>query len=215
MAEARFLDRRQAGRELGALISTLSPIDPLVLALPRGGVPVGFEVAEALSCDLDVLLVRKLGVPGQPELAMGAVAEGGVVITNPGIVELAGVDETSFDRVLRAEVETLERRAEAYRAEHPAIDPEGHTALVVDDGLATGATALAAIEALRQRGSREVWLCVPVGPIDTLDAMRSVADSVVSVHRPRHFGAVGAWYRDFGQTGDSEVRALLSRARLR
>lgn len=215
MGEARFDDRQQAGVELGALLVGLAPTEPLVLALPRGGVPVGYEVARALSCDLDVLLVRKIGVPGQPELAMGAVAEGGVVIRNQGIIDLAGVDESRFDQVLRAESVTLKSRVTAYRADHPAIDPAGHTALVVDDGLATGATALAGIAALRKRDVERVWLCVPVGPGDTVAAMTEVADRVVVVHRPRHFGAVGAWYRHFGQIEDTEVRALLARSRLR
>ncbi len=210
-----FDDRRHAGVELGASLVKAAPSNPLVLALPRGGVPVGYEAARALACDLDVLLVRKLGVPGQPELAMGAVAEGGVVIRNHGIIDLARVDETAFQSVLRAEIETLVKRASDYRADHPPIDPSGHTALIVDDGLATGSTALAAIEALRMRGSEEVWLCVPVGPSDTVGAMGDVADRVVVLQQPRHFGAVGAWYRDFGQVDDAEVRSLLSRSRLR
>jgi putative phosphoribosyl transferase len=215
MAEMRFADRRHAGTQLGARLVELEPANPLVLALPRGGVPVGYEVARALSCDLDVLLVRKLGLPGQPELAMGAVAEGGLVIRNPAIIELAGVDEEEFQSVLRAETETLARRAADYRADHPPLDPVGHTALVVDDGLATGSTALAAIEALRERGVGEIWMCAPVGPSDTVEAMGEVADRMVVLYQPRHFGAVGAWYRDFGQTDDAQVRVLLARSRLR
>ena len=210
-----FEDRSHAGIALGARLSEFAPPNPLVLALPRGGVPVGYQVARALACDLDVLLVRKLGVPGQPELAMGAVAEGGVVIRNQAIIDLAGVDQAAFEAVLRVEAGTLARRASDYRADHPPIDPAGHTALIVDDGLATGATALAAIEALRMRDTVGVWLCVPVGPPDTVRAMGDVADRVVVLDQPRHFGAVGAWYRDFGQTDDAQVRSLLARSRLR
>jgi putative phosphoribosyl transferase len=215
MAEMRFQNRADAGRALGARLAELAPVNPLVLALPRGGVPVGFEVARALGCELDLLMVRKLGVPGQPELAMGALAEDDVVIRNEVILGLAGVDEESFERALEAERQTMARRAAMYRADQERLDPQGHTVLVVDDGLATGATALAAIETLRLRGADEVWLCVPVAPADTVEVVGSVADRVVVLSQPRRFSAVGAWYNDFSQTEDEEVRSLLARSRLR
>ena len=215
MAEMRFQDRADAGRALGARLAELAPVNPLVLALPRGGVPVGFEVARALGCELDLLMVRKLGVPGQPELAMGALAEDDVVIRNEVILGLAGVDEESFERTLEAERQTMARRAAMYRADQERLDPRGHTVLVVDDGLATGATALAAIETLRFRGADEVWVCVPVAPADTVEVVGSVADRVVVLSQPRRFSAVGAWYNDFSQTEDEEVRTLLARSRLR
>jgi predicted phosphoribosyltransferase len=215
MAEMRFQDRADAGRALGARLAELAPLNPLVLALPRGGVPVGFEVARALGCELDLLMVRKLGVPGQPELAMGALAEDDVVIRNKVILGLAGVDEVSFERTLEAERQTMARRAALYRGDRERLDPRGHTVLVVDDGLATGATALAAIETLRLRGADEVWVCVPVAPADTVEIVGSVADRVVVLSQPRRFSAVGAWYNDFSQTEDEEVRSLLARSRLR
>jgi predicted phosphoribosyltransferase len=215
MADTRFRDRFAAGRALGARLAELDPPHPLVLALPRGGVPVGFEVAERLGCELDILMVRKVGVPGQPELAMGAVAEDDVVIRNQVILELARVDEASFERALEEERRILEDRATLYRLGHQRLDPGGHTALVVDDGLATGATALAAIETLRLRGAEQVWVCVPVAPADTVQVVGAMADRVVALSQPRRFNAVGAWYEDFSQTGDEEVRSLLARSRLR
>lgn len=211
----RFKDRSTAGVALGRRLIELAPSDPVVLALPRGGVPVGYEVAMTLGCDLDILLVRKLGVPGQPELAMGAVAEGDVVIRNQVILDLAGIDETAFSRVLEMEQATLEGRAALYRQDHAALDPAGRTALVVDDGLATGATALAAVEALRIRDAGQVWVCVPVAPADTVKVIGTVADRVVVLEQPRRFGAVGVWYEDFSQIGDDEVKTLLAHSRLR
>lgn len=215
MAEMRFADRRSAGVVLGEAVAEATPVDPLVLALPRGGVPVAFEVAAALDCDLDLLVVRKVGVPFQPELAMGAVAEGGVVIRNEEVLRLTGVDQAAFDRVVEAETSELERRIAAYRKAGDHIDPVGRTAIVVDDGLATGSTALAGIEALRVRGAAAVWLAVPVAPRDTTRMIEGHADRVIVFHQPRYFGAVGAWYRDFRQTTDDEVRNLLAQSRLR
>ena len=188
---------------------------PVVLGLPRGGVPVAFEVARRLGCQLDVLVVRKIGLPYQRELAMGSVSEGGVVIRNEEVIDLAGVDERMFERVLQAERQELDERVRLYRAEAPAVEIVSRTAIVVDDGLATGSTALAAIEVLRVRGAESVWLAVPVAPRDTAAKVRDVADNVVILETPRHFGAVGAWYGDFSQTSDSEVQALLAESRLR
>ncbi len=187
----------------------------MVLGLPRGGVPVAFEVAHRLGCPLDVLVVRKIGLPYQKELAMGSVGEGGIVIRNDDVIALTGIDDESFDRVLESEQLELEKRVRLYRAESPAVEVASRTAVVVDDGLATGSTALAAIEVLRARQARAVWLAVPVAPRDTVARVRRVADEVVVLETPRHFGAVGAWYGDFSQTSDSEVRSLLAESRLR
>jgi predicted phosphoribosyltransferase len=211
----RFANRRTAGVALGEALVDLAPANPLVLALPRGGVPVGFEVAKALECDLDVLVVRKLGVPFQSELAMGAIAEGGVVIRNEGLLAGVGVDERDFSRVEETERRELNRRLTAYRAVADAVNPSGRTAIVVDDGLATGSTALAAVDVLRARQASQVWVAVPVAPRDTTQALEAVADRVVVIHQPRPFGAVGAWFRDFTQTTDDEVKELLADSRLR
>lgn len=210
---ARFADRPEAGRALGEALAALDPPDPLVLALPRGGVPVAFEVAAKLGCPLDLLVVRKLGVPFQPELAMGAVSEGGVVVRNREVISAARVDESAFARVVDRETAELDRRAATYRRAVPSLDPEGMTAVIVDDGLATGSTARAGVEVARAKRVAEVWVAVPVAPRDTASAMEAVADRVVVLEAPRYFGAVGAWYRDFSQTSDEEVRALLAEAR--
>lgn len=211
--KGRFNDRREAGQALGDALAGLDPPNPLVLALPRGGVPVGYEVAVRLQCPLDVLVVRKLGVPYQPELAMGAISEDSTVIRNHEVIAAAGVDEEVFQRVVDRELEELDRRLEAYRGVAPAIDPTGTTAIVVDDGLATGSTARAAVEVLRAKRTDQVWVAVPVAPADTARAISDLADRVVVLESPRFFGAVGAWYRDFTPTSDDEVRDLLSRAR--
>ena len=195
------------------LVAAHKPPQPLVSALPRGGVPVGFEVAEALSCELDVLAVRKVGVPFHPELAMGAVAEGDVVIRNEEIIDAVGIDEETFDGRAESEKAELQSRLARYREAAPAIDPGGRTTVVVDDGLATGSTAIAAIRVLRARDALEVWLAVPVAPADAIPVMERVADRVIVVEHPRRFMAVGAWYRDFSPTPDSEVVELLRRSR--
>ena len=210
-----FADRRSAGVELGRAVAELDPSNPVVLGLPRGGVPVAYEVARELDCPLDVLVVRKVGLPYQRELAMGSVGEGGVVIRNDDVIGLAGVDDKTFERALMAEQRELSQRLGIYRAEAPAVEIESRTAIVVDDGLATGSTALAAIAVLRARPAEAVWLAVPVAPRDTAGKVRDVADQVVILETPRHFGAVGAWYGDFSQTSDAEVRALLAESRLR
>lgn len=209
----RYADRREAGARLGDAVAAQDPQSPLVTALPRGGVPVGYEVARALDCGLDVLVVRKIGVPFQPELAMGAVAEGDVTIRNEDVIHAAGIDEATFRSRADLERTELEARLRRYREAAPAIDPEGHTALVVDDGLATGSTALAAIEAMQARGAAEVWLAVPVGPPDVIPIMSARADRVIVLDQPRRFMAVGAWYDDFSPTSDGEVAELLQRSR--
>lgn len=215
MVDVPFANRREAGRALGAALAELDPANPVVLGLPRGGVPVAFEAASALDCPLDVLVVRKIGVPQQPELAMGSVGEGDVVVENEEIIRAARVDRRAFDRVLAEERRVLQQRIDSYRQEAGAVDLTGRTAVIVDDGLATGSTARAAIEILRKRDVAAVWLAVPVAPADTVATMEELADRVVVLHAPRHFGAVGAWFRDFSQTSDDQVRFLLSEARLR
>ncbi|HEY6635089.1 MAG TPA: phosphoribosyltransferase family protein [Acidimicrobiia bacterium] len=210
----RFRDRRRAGEVLGEAVAAEAPISPVVYALPRGGVPVGFEVARILHCPLDVLIVRKLGVPSQPELAMGAIAEGGVTVRNETVLELAGVTAAVFDRVLALETSRLEAAVTAYRVDSEPVPPRGHTAIVVDDGLATGSTARAAVAVSREAGAAAIWLAVPVAPADTVARLGGEVDRLVVTHVPRHFEAVGSWYRDFSQTGDEEVRELLARARL-
>jgi predicted phosphoribosyltransferase len=210
----RFANRREAGASLGRKVAAEEPLDPLVTALPRGGVPVGYEVAVALECELDVLVVRKVGVPFHPELAMGAVGEGNVVIRNREIVASVGIGDEVFESRALMEREELEARLSRYRQAAPAIDPQGRTAIVVDDGLATGSTALAALAVLRARAAREVWLAVPVAPADAIPVMEREADRVIVLEHPRRFMAVGAWYRDFRPTPDSEVISLLAQSRL-
>ena len=209
----RFADRGEAGARLGRAVAAHAPQAPLVAALPRGGVPVGFQVAEALGCELDVVVVRKIGVPFHPELAMGAVAEGGVVIKNQEIMYGVGIDESEFTSRAEMERDELEARVARYRATVPAVDPGGRTVVVVDDGLATGSTALAAIEALRARDALEVWLAVPVAPPDVVPAMTRATDRFIVLEQPRRFVAVGAWYDDFSPTSDAEVVDLLERSR--
>lgn len=198
---------------LGQAVAKRSPLDPLVAALPRGGVPVGFEVAEALGCDLDVLVVRKVGVPFQPELAMGAVGEHGVVIRNQEVMRAARITEQTFEAVVAAETAELEARVGIYREVAEPIDSTGRTVIITDDGLATGSTALAGIGVARAGGAREVWVAVPVAPADSIHRVESAADQVVVLDRPKRFMAVGAWYRDFSQTSNDEVRDLLRRSR--
>lgn len=210
----RYDDRRHAGSLLGAELADLGPEDPVVFGLPRGGVPVAFEVAKTLECPLDVLVVRKVGVPFQPELAMGAIAEGDVVIRNDDIIDVARVDEDGFVSVVDSERSELEKRLQAYRSEAPPISPRDRTAIVVDDGLATGSTALAAVRVLREKGAGSVWLAVPVAPRSSLGDLERLADRLVILSRPRDFGSVGYWYRDFSQTTDDEVRRLLRESRL-
>jgi predicted phosphoribosyltransferase len=185
----------------------------LVVALPRGGVPVGYEVALALGAPLDVMQVRKLGVPGQEELAMGAIASGGVRIVSETVVEALGIPERVIATVAAAEAQELERRERIYREGRLFPDVRGRTVVLVDDGLATGSTMRAAAAALRSLGAERLVAAVPVAPKETCEALREAVDQVVCVHTPERFAAVGEWYEDFSQTADEEVGALLRQAR--
>ena len=209
----RFSDRRHAGEMLGRAVIELDPEDAVVAALPRGGVPVGFEVAKALGCPLDVLVVRKVGVPYQPELAMGAVAEGGVVIRNEDVLSAARISDSEFDSAAEMARLELNKRLAAYRVVADPIDPAGRTMIVVDDGLATGSTAIAALSAAMARGAAHAWLAVPVAPDEMLKRLEAQAGKVIVLHHPRRFVAVGAWYRDFSQTSDEEVLEMLRKSR--
>ena len=209
----RYRDRRQAGRALASQLADYAGReDVLVLALPRGGVPVGFEVAQALHAPLDVFLVRKLGVPWHEELAMGAIASGGVRVLNEEVVRELDIDARRIEAVAARELEELHRREQAYRQGRADLDLAGKTAIVVDDGLATGSTMRAAVVALRKLGPAQVVVAVPVAPAETCHELRTIADAVVCTATPSPFGGVGAWYEDFSQTDDDEVRLLLAQA---
>ncbi len=207
-----FVDRREAGRLLAERLQDVAADDVVVLGLPRGGVPVAFEVAQGLHAPLDVIVVRKVGVPGQPELAMGAIGEDGVRVVSPEVVRLAGVSEAAFTAVEARERDELDRRAARFRSHRPRIDLTGRTALVVDDGLATGSTARAACQVARAHGAARVILAVPVAPAGAVDAFTGDADQVIVLESPRRFHAVGQFYDDFGQTSDDEVVDLLARS---
>ena len=209
----RFRDRRAAGERLAAELTTYAGrSDVLVLALPRGGVPVAFEVAEALRAPLDVFVVRKLGLPGHEEFAMGAIASGGVRVVDDEVLRHYRVSREALEAVSAAEQRELERREREYRGDRPFPEVRGRTVILVDDGLATGATMRAAVEALRLQQPAAVVVGVPVAAPETCDAFRDVADDIVCAATPHPFYAVGLWYEDFSQTGDDEVRALLARA---
>lgn len=211
-----FADRAAAGRALAfALESHRGATDAIVLGLPRGGVPVAFEIAAALDLPLDVLVVRKLGLPWQPELAMGAIASGGALVLNPEIVRHLGGQGSDFDAVRAHEQAELERRERDYRGNRPPLDMRDRTGILVDDGLATGATMEAAVRALQALGARRVIVAVPVASPEARDRIAALADEVVCLATPAHFSAVGQWYREFGQTSDAEVRELLARAHAR
>ena len=205
-----YRDRRHAGAELAARLDYLKGREDLVvLALPRGGVPVAYEVARAIGAPLDIFLVRKLGVPGHRELAMGALASGGVRVVNEDVVALYRIPGTAIDAVAREEQSELERRERDYRAGRPPVALQGRTVILVDDGLATGSTMRAAVQAVRAHAPGKVIVAVPVGSADTCQEFTDIADEIVCAHAPEHFAAVGQWYRDFSQTSDEEVRALL------
>jgi putative phosphoribosyl transferase len=208
-----YADRADAGRALAKALAHLRATpDAVVLGLPRGGVPVAYEVACALGLPLDVLVVRKLGMPQQPELAMGAIASGGALVVNDEVVRHFGGRHEAFEAVRVREQAELERRERDYRGARSPLDPAGQVAILVDDGLATGATMEAAVRALRSLGARRVVVAVPVASQEALERIEALADEVVCLAAPPFFNAVGQWYADFGQTGDAEVRDLLARA---
>ena len=207
-----FLDRADAGRRLARLLAGVAGPDVVVLGLPRGGVPVAYQIARALGAPLDVILVRKVGLPAQPELAMGAIGEDGVRLVNDDVVRADRVTAAEFAEVERRERAELTRRAERYRAERPRAGLAGQTAIVVDDGIATGSTARVACQVARAHGAAKVILAVPVAPRATVARLGEVADQVICVESPEPFFAIGQWYRDFSQTSDAEVVELLHQA---
>jgi predicted phosphoribosyltransferase len=211
---SRFRDRHDAGRRLAAqLVAYANRPDVIVLALPRGGVPVGFEVASALGAPLEVFIVRKIGLPWHEELAIGAIASGGVRVLDRNLINAAGVSDADLERVTAEALTELNRRERQYRDNRPFPDLTGKTVILVDDGLATGATMHAAVEALRQEGPARIVVGVPVAAPDTCDAFRTIADEIVCAETPEPFQAVGLWYDDFSQTTDEEVHDLLDRSR--
>jgi putative phosphoribosyl transferase len=210
-----FRDRAQAGALLAAEVarrlSDTPAAEMVVLGLPRGGVPVAAAVADALGVPLDVLIVRKLGVPYQPELAMGAIGEDGARVLNEEVLAVAGVTPAEVDRVERRERDELERRVQLYRAGRARHDLAGRTAIIVDDGIATGSTVAAACQIARQAGAGRVIVATPVAPPSTMRRLTDAADDVIAVLQPESFFAIGEWYADFSPTSDAEVRRLLQR----
>jgi putative phosphoribosyl transferase len=209
----QFRDRTEAGKLLATQLAAYADRqDVIVLALPRGGVPVAFEIAQALHAPLDVIIVRKLGVPGQEELAMGAIATGGIRILNKDVVQFLGIPDEVIDKIAAQELQELERRERLFRGERPAYDVGGRTVILVDDGIATGATMHAAVAALKQRQPARIIIAVPTAAPSTCDEFAVEVDEIVCVIRPEPFIAVGYWYRQFSQTSDEEVRSLLEQA---
>ena len=212
MSPRLFRDRTEAGRLLAARLEKYAgKPDVIMLALPRGGVPVAYEVAKALHAPMDVFVVRKLGIPAHEELAMGAVATGGVRVLNEQVVRGLSIPDYVIDAVATWELRELERRERLYRGDRPPPDVRGKTIILVDDGLATGSTMLAAVRALRQQGPARLVVAVPVAAPDTCEVLKAYVDEVVCAATPEPFYAVGLWYRDFSQTTDEEVRELLER----
>jgi predicted phosphoribosyltransferase len=207
-----FRDRASAGRALGERLRAEQLKAPVVVALPRGGVPVAAEVARALDAPLDIALVRKLGAPGQPELGIGALAEDGTLILDRDAVGNLGVDGARIETTARRETAELERQRRLYRGDRAAAEVEGRTVVLVDDGLATGVTAVAAVAMLRGRGAARVIVAVPVCPAGIGKRLGARIGELVCLESPRRFGGVGAWYEDFSQTSDREVLELLGRA---
>ncbi|MDX1657183.1 MAG: phosphoribosyltransferase family protein [Nitriliruptorales bacterium] len=205
MGNRRFRNRTEAGQRLADAVADLDLDDPVVLGLPRGGVPVARQVAERLDAPLDVVVVRKIGAPSNPEYALGAIGEGDVEVLDRESMRRLGVDRDALRGTIDDERAELRRRLERYRGQRRGVDVSGRTVVVVDDGIATGRTAKAAAEVLRARGAERVVLAVPVGPPQNVDPLRERFDDVVILETPQGFMAVGAWYDDFGQTSDEEV----------
>jgi len=208
-----FSDRKDAGARLAKALAKYKKAQPVILALPRGGVTVAAEVAAALDAPLDLVLVRKIGVPSQPELAMGAVVDGDqpVIVRNEDVIEMAGVSESEFKAVCNSELAEIERRRQRYLGDRARAPIAGRTVIVIDDGVATGATTRAALRATRARNPQKLVLAVPVAPTDTLPVMRQEADDVVCLEDYELFGAIGRFYADFRQITDAEVIATLAR----
>ncbi len=209
----RYKDRRHAGRVLAeALREYAGRPEVVVLALPRGGVPVAYEVARRLGAPLDVFVVRKLGLPGHEEFAMGAIASGGVIVLDRAVVQGLGVPSGAIEAAIAREQAELARREKLYRGDRPPLEVTGKTVILVDDGLATGSTMRAAVAGLRQRGAGRIVVAVPIASPDTCEELSGVVDDIVCAATPEPFVAVGLWYEDFGQTSDEEVRQLLETA---
>jgi putative phosphoribosyl transferase len=214
LAGQRFTDRREAGRLLAAELAKYSGRDDVVvLGLPRGGVPVAWEVARGLRAPLDVLMVRKLGAPGQPELAIGAIGEGGVRVLNEGLIRGLMIAGRDIDRIAAVEEKELERRVSAYRGNHEPLVLQEKTVIVVDDGVATGATMRAGLQAVKAMGAAKVVAAFPVGAPDSVSVIEEVADEVVVLQMPAWFSAVGQWYEDFRPTTDEDVQRILAGSR--
>jgi putative phosphoribosyl transferase len=208
-----FKDRSEAGRKLAKALAAYKDHHPVILALPRGGVPVAAEVARALQAPLDLILVRKIGVPFQPELAMGAVVDGGapLIVRNEDVIQLTGIDEAEFKAICEVELAEIERRRQRYLGSRERVDVGGRIAIVVDDGVATGATTLAALRATRMRNPMKLVLAVPVAPTDSLAGLRDDADDVICLEDYEFFGAIGLYYANFDQVADEEVIETLGR----
>jgi predicted phosphoribosyltransferase len=208
-----FRNRQDAGRRLAHALSGYKNKHPVILALPRGGVPVAAEVASALDAPIDLVLVRKIGVPDQPELAMGAVVDGGapIIIRNDDVILAAGIAADEFDAVCDSELAEIERRRQRYIKDRARAGIAGNVAIVIDDGIATGATMKAALRAIRKRGPKELVLAVPVAPAETIEDLRGEVDALVCLETPARFGAIGYFYDDFRQVTDNEVIAILHR----
>jgi len=208
-----FQDRTDAGRQLAEALFKYKSRHPVILALPRGGVSIAAEVARALDAPLDLLLVRKIGLPSQPELAMGAAADGGepTIVRNDDVIELCGVSAETFDSVCKQELAEIERRRRRYLGGRARAAVKDQVAIIIDDGIATGATTLAAIRAIRDRKPKELVLAVPVAPLATVRKLHAEVDAIVSLDTPEELGAIGYFYRDFHQVSDDEVIAALMR----
>jgi putative phosphoribosyl transferase len=208
-----FKDRSDAGRRLAAALANYKDQQPVILALPRGGVPVAAKVADALNAPLDLILVRKVGVPFQPELAMGAIVDGGapIIVRNEDVIRLAGIQEAEFKAICDSELAEIERRRQRYLGSRERVDLTGRMAIVIDDGVATGATIRAALRATRMRNPKKLILAVPVAPAENLAELQSEADDVICLEDYEFFGAIGAYYANFSQVTDEEVIELLKR----
>jgi putative phosphoribosyl transferase len=208
-----FRDRHEAGRVLALKLRHLANrADVVIYALPRGGVPVAHEVARALAAPLDVFIVRKLGAPGHEELAIGAIASGGIRVLNHAVIHALGISVDTIERVSEREVAEIERREAAYRGHRPKLDPKGKIAVLIDDGLATGATMRAAVEALRTQGPQRIVVAVPIASPETCEMFKAIVDETICARTPDPFYGVGEWYEDFSQTSDEEVTELLAEA---